>query len=94
MPEKVHVINNFPKPIEAHELRRFLAMHNSYLGFIPQADLTQEKLQKLIVENKKKDDSKLFWIPESEEAFSKCKQDLGTQHFRLIQRQMYSSFFK
>lgn len=77
LPQKVQAIIDFPRPEVAHELRRFIAMCTFYHRFIPNAAVTKGKLQRLIKGNKKKDNSKLEWEPESIEAFQKCKTDLA-----------------
>lgn len=75
--EKVEAILNFKQPTVAYELRRFLAMLNFYHRFQPNAALHQEKLQRLIKGNKKKDKTVLKWDSEAEEAFKKCKNELA-----------------
>lgn len=77
LPTKVQTIIDYPQPKVAHELRKFIAMNNFYRRFIPDAAVTQGKLQRLIKGNKKKDNTKLQWDPESIEAFQKCKNDLA-----------------
>lgn len=76
-PEKTEAIKNFPLPLIACKLKRFLATINFYRRFIPNAVTNQMKLQKLIVGNKKNDKTPIVWTDETKEAFQKCKDDLA-----------------
>lgn len=76
-PEKVEAIRNFPKPTEAFELKRFLAMVNFYRRFIPNAIRTQDRPQSLIKGNKKNDRTKLVWTDDATAAFDEYKQMLS-----------------
>lgn len=75
--DKVSAILNFKKPEKACELRRFMAMVNFYRRFLPHAAETMGQMQKLIKGNKKNDNSKLFWTPESNKSFDSCKDSLA-----------------
>lgn len=75
--DKIEAILNFNKPTKSFELRRFLALMNFYRRFLPDAAVTQGKLQILIKGNKKKDQSEITWDNETLLAFEKCKNDLA-----------------
>lgn len=76
LPEKVDAISNFPKPDLVCELKRFLAMINFYIRFLPNAAAKQALLQSFLKGNKKNDKSRIPWTPETIAAFDSCKNDL------------------
>lgn len=78
LPEKVSVISNFPEPIEARELRRFLAMCNFYHRFLTNAAADQIPLLNLIDGNRKNDTRKVKWNEKAREAFEKLKNNLAS----------------
>lgn len=75
--EKVDAIKTFPQPTVAKQLKRFIAMINFYRRFLPHAVEPQQKLQALIVGNKRNDNTPIVWTNEALEAFTKCKQQLA-----------------
>lgn len=77
LPNKVDAIKNFQIPETAKSLKRFLAMINFYRRFIPHAVENQMILQKLIIGNKKNDNTKIKWTNVERTAFENCKQDLS-----------------
>lgn len=76
-PEKVEAVESFPQPTIAKQLKRFIAMINFYRRFLPHAVEPQQKLQALIIGNKRNDNTPLNWTTEALEAFEKCKQQLA-----------------
>lgn len=77
LPSKVDAILNFKKPQITKELRRFIAMVNFYRRFIPNAIVTQQKLQALIKGNIKNDKSIIEWTDEAYQAFTDYKEMLA-----------------
>lgn len=75
-PDKVETINNFPKPTMVYQLKRFLAMVNFYRRFIPNAIVTQDRMQTLFTGNKKKDKTKIIWTDDANDAFETYKRML------------------
>ena len=75
--KKVDVINHFPQPKIAKDLKRFLGMLNFYRPFLPQASKNQSILYGLMKGNVKNDRSVLVWTPESRAAFEACKTELS-----------------
>lgn len=76
LPDKVEVIKQFPKPIIAKKLKRFIATVNFYRRFLPNAAETQMILQSLIQGNVKNDTRPVIWTPEAEKAFEDFKLKL------------------
>lgn len=77
IPEKVEVILAYKEPTTVKDLRRFIAMVNSYRRFIKDAAETQEILQTLIPGNVKNDKREIQWTPEGKAAFQKFKEQLS-----------------
>lgn len=77
LPNRVDGVVKFPLPTTVKELRRFLALVNSYKRFIPHATDTQIELRKLIPDNRKNDSRKLLWTETTEKAFQECKRSLA-----------------
>lgn len=78
LPSRVDAVVKFPLPSNVKELRRFLALVNSYKRFIPQATDTQLNLRKMIPDNRKNDRRNLTWTKEAEKSFLECKQSLAS----------------
>ncbi|CAK9827605.1 Transposon Tf2-6 polyprotein [Anthophora retusa] len=74
--EKVETILDFPEPVSAKQLRRFLGMINFYRRFIPKAAHTQAPLNDLLTD-KIKGNQPVAWTPEARKAFRLCKEDLS-----------------
>ncbi|XP_076389540.1 uncharacterized protein LOC143264774 [Megachile rotundata] len=74
--EKVQAILNFPEPVTAKQLRRFLGMVNFYRRFIPRAAQTQAPLNNLLVGNTK-GSQQVQWSVKARAAFSQCREDLS-----------------
>lgn len=74
LPDKVKVIEEFPKPKTITELRRFLGILNFYRRFLNHAAETLLPLHGMIGHSKKNDKTPLTWTPEAETAFQSCKQ--------------------
>lgn len=77
LPNRVEVIKNFPKPMIAKDLKKFLATINFYRKFIPHAIEYQSKLIAMIDGNKKNDKTPLMWNEEREKAFQYTKNQLA-----------------
>lgn len=73
LPDKVEVIKQFPKPLIAKDLKRFIATVNFYRRFLPNAAETQMILQSLIQGNVKNDKRPVIWTSEAEIAFEDFK---------------------
>lgn len=76
LPDKVEVIKQFPKPLIAKDLKRFIATVNFYRRFLPNAAETQMILQSLIQGNVKNDKRPVIWTSEAEIAFEDFKVKL------------------
>lgn len=76
LPRKVEAINNFPKPSNVKEGRRFLEVVNFYCRFLRHAAETPMRFLAFQKSNKKNDKTPIEWNPAAEEAFSKCTTDL------------------
>lgn len=76
LPDKVEVIKQFPKPMIAKDLKRFIATVNFYRRFLPNAAETQMILQSLIKGNVKNDNRPVIWTSEAENAFGDFKAKL------------------
>lgn len=74
--EKVRTIRDFPEPVTAKQLRRFLGMVNFYRRFIPRAAEAQAPLNDLLVNNIK-GSQPIAWTSEARVAFRRCKDDLA-----------------
>ena len=94
LPEKVRVIEECQRPTQVNQLKRFLAMVNFYLKFLPHAAENQRILQSFIIGNKMNHGSLINWTSEGIEAFNQTKQILLTQHSCLIYRQCKTSAFR
>lgn len=73
---RIKVIQEFPKPTIAKDLKRFLNTINFYRRFIPNAVKHQMIVQAMIDGNKKNEQTPLNWTEDTSTAFEKCKQDL------------------
>lgn len=74
--DKVKAVNEFPRPNNIDELRRFLGMVNFYRSHIPNAVSSQSILTSFIHGSKKKDKTPIAWTPDAELAFEECKASL------------------
>lgn len=74
--EKVQAIQDFPKPENVEQLRRFLGMVNFYRSHLPNAISYQSVLNKYLHNTKKKDKTKIVWSEEANLAFEQCKRSL------------------
>ncbi|XP_052565894.1 uncharacterized protein LOC128093378 [Culex pipiens pallens] len=77
LPDRVKAVSDFPEPATVKDLRRFLALLNSYKRFIPHATDVQLALRNLIPGNKKNDTRKLVWTEAARSAFRECKRSPG-----------------
>ncbi|XP_039429735.1 uncharacterized protein LOC120413094 [Culex pipiens pallens] len=77
LPDRVKAVSDFPEPATVKDLRRFLALLNSYKRFIPHATDIQLALRNLIPGNKKNDTRKLVWTEAARSAFRECKRSLS-----------------
>lgn len=77
LPDKVQAVQEFPKPENVQQLRRFLGMINYYRRNMPNAAEVQAPLNAYLVNSKKNDKTPIKWTSEAEAAFEKCKQDLA-----------------
>jgi len=75
--DRVAAINNYPKPRTVMELRRFLGLINFYRRFLKNAADTQAPLHTLTAGVTKRDNRKIAWTPEAEQAFADCKHKLS-----------------
>ena len=75
--EKVAAIQNYPKPKDVTELRRFLGMINFYRRFIANAASVQAPLNAFLQGAKKKDKRPITWTEEAEKAFKTCKDSVA-----------------
>lgn len=75
--ERVEIIENYPKPKNISELRRFLGVVNFYRRFIRNAAKEQGELHKYLIGAKKKDKRIIKWTKEAEEAFDNCKKQIA-----------------
>ncbi|KMQ88784.1 gag-pol polyprotein [Lasius niger] len=76
LPDKVKALQEYKKPKDIQELRRFLGAVNFYLRFLPNAAATQARLNKYLKDSKKNDKRPIEWTNEATEAFERTKQDL------------------
>lgn len=74
--DKVRAISDFPEPVSAKQLRRFLGMINFYRRFIPRAAQSQAPLNDMLTD-KIKGNKPVRWTHEARVAFQKCKEDLS-----------------
>lgn len=77
LPDKVEAIKRVPLPLTVKDLKSFLATLNFYRRFLPNAVSYQEVLLSLIPGNKKNDKTKITWTPESQVAFTTCKEEIA-----------------
>ena len=73
---KVTAIQNFPRPSNMKQLRRFLGMLNYYRRFIPAAAATLQPLNRMLSPRKYSRQT-LRWNEEAEQAFSAIKTKLA-----------------
>ena len=71
----VTAIQNFPRPSNMKQLRRFLGMLKYYRRFIPAAAATLQPLNRML-SSRKYSRQTLRWNEEAEEAFSAIKTKL------------------
>lgn len=76
LPEKVEAIQNYPKPVTAKQLRRFLGMINFYRRFMPKAAATQAPLNELLKDRVRGKDI-LRWTSEATDAFEASKEGVA-----------------
>lgn len=74
---RVQAVLDFKKPTTVKDLRRFLALINVYKRFVPHAVEVQNKLRKLIPDNRKNDNRKVSWDDQAQSCFEQCKQSLA-----------------
>lgn len=74
LPEKIKVIEEFPKPNTVTDLRRFLGILNFYRRFLNHAAEILIPLHGMLGSCKKNDKTPLTWTLETETAFESCKQ--------------------
>lgn len=74
---RVEAIANYKLPELVKELRRFLAILNTYKRFIKHATHKQLELRKLIPGNRKNDNRRVEWNALAKEAFEDCKKSLA-----------------
>ncbi|RVE42939.1 hypothetical protein evm_012417 [Chilo suppressalis] len=77
MEEKIKAIQEFPKPENIEQLRRFLEMINFYRSHLDHAADSQSLLNKYLHKAKKRDKTKIEWNVESLEAFEQCQKSLS-----------------
>jgi len=90
LPEKVAVINSYPRPNTIFELRRFLGILNFYHRFIPHAAYSQSLLTDLLHNKKKKDKTPISWTEPLLNAFHSCKELLRNATFLTFPNSTYS----
>jgi len=74
--DKVAAINNFKRPENVKDLRRFLGMINFYRRFLPKAAKHQLLLNEYLKGNKKDGSKKINWDSNSIESFETVKKEL------------------
>ena len=77
LPEKVEVINSFPRPDSQRKLREFLGLINFYHRFLPQGATILQPLNDLLAEPASKGYKDLVWTDEAVTAFNAAKQALA-----------------
>ncbi|GBN68147.1 Transposon Tf2-6 polyprotein [Araneus ventricosus] len=77
MTTKVKAIQEFPKPETVSQLRSFLGMVNFYHRFIPKSAEILAPLNAYLVGSKKRDKTRIKWIPETDASFDKIKKCLA-----------------
>ncbi|GFV79134.1 retrovirus-related Pol polyprotein from transposon 17.6 [Trichonephila clavipes] len=91
LPDRVHDIQNFPRPNTLTQLRRFLGMYNFYRRFIPKAaDILAPLIKFLEGQTNKKKPSRpsknpqtpLEWTEEAENSFTAAKTALADATLR------------
>lgn len=70
-PDKIKTVQNYPKPINSDEVRRFVAFCNYYRKFIPSFAEITIPLNKLCRKH-----ATFNWNKESDNAFQKLKEEL------------------
>ena len=74
--DKVQAVQEFPLPVTASKLRKFLGLVNFYHRFLPNAAYTLQPLHKLLGATKG-DSTKLEWSSEATSAFTAAKEALA-----------------
>jgi hypothetical protein len=74
--DKTKAIADYPKPQTVEQLRRFLGMVNFYRAHLGKAADIQRHLSKFLHGTKKRDQSKIEWDSEAEQAFEQSKESL------------------
>ena len=77
LPHRIKTINEYPKPAQIQDLRRFLGMLNFYRRFAPGLAKAQAPLNDLLCGSKKKDRTSVMWTAVLETAFEDCKTILS-----------------
>ena len=75
-PNRIKVIEEFLKPANVSQLRRFLGMLNYYRRYIPAAAQKQAPLHDLLQGLPKRSRAALQWAEAAEQAFDKCKRSI------------------
>ena len=73
LPDKVHAVNNFPKPTTIKKLQEYIGMINFYHRFLPNIAQTLSPLYSLLKGKPKS----LNWNPQADEAFILSKKILS-----------------
>lgn len=76
LPEKVQTIQEYPRPTNITELRRFLGMVNFYRRSLPHAATVQKELNNYLHGAKKNDKRPIDWTTAGIKAFEETKQAL------------------
>lgn len=74
--DRIKAVNNFKKPDNISELRRYLGIINFYHRFIKDAAAVLVPLNKYLVGAKKRDRRPIEWTVQTEEAFQESKKRL------------------
>jgi len=77
IPQRIKVLQNYQRPKNRTELRRFLGVMNFYRRFILHAALTQAPLHALLKGARKKDHKSTHWTEETINVFEKTKNQLA-----------------
>ena len=75
-PEKVAAINNFPKPTNVKELRRFVGMANFLHHFVERFSVTAAPLVEMVTVAEKNGSKVLLWTEGGVRAFAAIKADI------------------
>ncbi|ROT73079.1 transposon Ty3-G gap-Pol polyprotein [Penaeus vannamei] len=76
--EKVTAIRKFLKSVTKKKIRKFLGMFNFYRRFVPKCVQLLKPLHTLITPNRASRNTKIKWMPPTNEAFEACKEALAS----------------